>query len=69
LYGRARELLARPALAIAEVASSLGYAELSSFYRAFRRWSGGHTPNDFRSESTEGAPYQNVSHASGKRHR
>lgn len=44
LYERARSLLARPGATCAQVAESLGYAELSSFSRAFRRWSGGKTP-------------------------
>jgi AraC-like DNA-binding protein len=45
--GAARRLLRDPALAVSEVAFSLGYAELSSFYRAFRRWTG-QTPIDWR---------------------
>jgi AraC-like DNA-binding protein len=43
----ARRLLRDRALAVSEVAFSLGYAELSSFYRAFRRWTG-QTPIDWR---------------------
>ena len=34
----ARELLQDRSLAVCEVAFLLGYAEVSSFYRAFRRW-------------------------------
>ncbi len=48
LFERARAQLERPGLSIAQVASELGYAELSSFYRAFRRWSDGQKPGDFR---------------------
>lgn len=48
LYERARELLLRPELSVAQIAEALGYAELSSFFRAFRRWSGGLTPATFR---------------------
>jgi AraC-like DNA-binding protein len=43
LYERAQELLSGGASS-AQVAEELGYAELSSFYRAFRRWSDGRTP-------------------------
>jgi AraC-like DNA-binding protein len=56
LFERARALLGRPTLSIADVASSLGYAELSSFYRAFRRWSGGQKPGDFRAEGEAESP-------------
>jgi AraC-like DNA-binding protein len=48
LYERARALLRRPGTTSAQVAAALGYAELSSFFRAFRRWSGGLTPNRHR---------------------
>ena len=40
-------LLARRDCSIAEVAFLLGFSELSSFYRAFRRWTG-QTPAEFR---------------------
>jgi len=46
LYERAKHLLKRPGMTAAEVADALGYAELSSFFRAFRRWSGGKTPKN-----------------------
>ena len=48
LYERAQALLRRPEVTVAQVAEALGYAELSSFFRAFRRWSGGQTPSAFR---------------------
>jgi AraC-like DNA-binding protein len=48
LYERAQLLLSRPQATSAAVAEALGYAELSSFHRAFRRWSGGLTPNEYR---------------------
>jgi AraC-like DNA-binding protein len=48
LYERAQTLLRRPGATAAQVAEALGYAELSSFFRAFRRWSGGLTPNAYR---------------------
>jgi AraC-like DNA-binding protein len=40
LYERARALLARPTLRMHEVADALGYYEVSSFQRAFKRWAG-----------------------------
>lgn len=40
LFERARALLARPTLRMHEVADALGYYEVSSFQRAFKRWSG-----------------------------
>lgn len=48
---RATVLLARRDYGIAEVAFLLGFSELSSFYRAFRRWTG-KTPADFRAQAT-----------------
>ncbi|MET0344456.1 MAG: AraC family transcriptional regulator ligand-binding domain-containing protein [Polyangiales bacterium] len=48
LFARARVLLSNPQTTATEVSSALGYAELSSFFRAFRRWSGGQTPNGYR---------------------
>lgn len=46
LYERARQLLQRPGATSTQIADELGYAELSSFFRAFRRWSGGLTPSE-----------------------
>ncbi|HKP56181.1 MAG TPA: AraC family transcriptional regulator ligand-binding domain-containing protein [Polyangiales bacterium] len=48
LYERARAMLRRRGTTAAQVAEALGYAELSSFFRAFRRWSGGLTPSAYR---------------------
>jgi AraC-like DNA-binding protein len=48
LYERARALLLRPGATAKQAAEALGYAELSSFFRAFRRWSGGLTPSAYR---------------------
>ena len=56
LYERAQLLLSRPSTTLAQVADALGYAELSSFCRAFRRWSGGHTPSAFRPHGDSGEP-------------
>ena len=44
---RAAALLAQRQCSIAEVGFVLGFTELSSFYRAFRRWTG-KTPAEFR---------------------
>jgi AraC-like DNA-binding protein len=46
-YERAGAMLRRGARG-SEVANALGYAELSSFFRAFRRWTGGLTPSEYR---------------------
>jgi AraC-like DNA-binding protein len=43
----AADLLADRSLAIHEVAFLLGYSEPSTFYRAFRRWTGT-SPREFR---------------------
>lgn len=48
LFERARASLRRPGATAAQVAEELGYEELSSFFRAFRRWSGGVTPKEYR---------------------
>jgi AraC-like DNA-binding protein len=53
LYERAQSLLRRPGATSASVAAALGYAELSSFFRAFRRWSGGLTPSAHRRRQRE----------------
>ena len=39
-YGMARQLLRNTSLNLTEIAHLLGYAEASSFVRAFARWSG-----------------------------
>jgi AraC-like DNA-binding protein len=46
-FRAARTYLAQPDVAVAEVAYLLGFAEQSSFNRAFRRWSG-QTPTEYR---------------------
>lgn len=53
LFERARSALRRPGTTAAQVAEELGYAELSSFFRAFRRWSGGLTPKAYRERDAE----------------
>lgn len=44
-----------PSLTLADVAFMTGYAEMSAFFRAFRRWTG-QTPGEFRSRSLDPAP-------------
>jgi AraC-like DNA-binding protein len=50
-HERSAELLADPRLSIAEIGYLLGFAEISSFYRAFKRWSG-QTPAEFRAHAS-----------------
>jgi AraC-like DNA-binding protein len=45
--GAALRLLDRPEMAIYEVAFALGYGDVGSFVRAFRRWTG-EPPSEFR---------------------
>src|SRR5262249_14335210 len=45
--------LARPRFSIAEIAFALGFHEVASFHRAFRRWEGT-TPAAFRARSATG---------------
>jgi AraC-like DNA-binding protein len=45
--GLALEMLASSSIAIAEVGYVLGFSDASTFYRAFKRWTGG-TPADYR---------------------
>ena len=52
---RATSYLANPAISISEVAFLLGFAELSSFYRAFKRWTGT-TPAEFRTAIPSSTP-------------
>jgi AraC-like DNA-binding protein len=47
LHERAVDML-RCGSTASEVAQTLGYLELSSFFRAFRRWTGGLTPTEYR---------------------
>ena len=46
-HEEAARLLATPGIPLVEVASRLGYAEQTSFTRAFRRWTGT-TPGAWR---------------------
>jgi AraC-like DNA-binding protein len=50
LYERADRLLTRSQASYAEIADALGYAEVTSFFRAFRRWSGS-SPQSHRQRS------------------
>jgi AraC-like DNA-binding protein len=46
-FGAAKSYLAQGNIAATEIAYLLGFAEQSSFNRAFRRWAG-QTPSEFR---------------------
>ncbi len=45
---QAFHLVAETRVPLREVAERLGFSEMSPFYRAFKRWSDGKTPADFR---------------------
>jgi AraC-like DNA-binding protein len=47
----AEKYLADMSLAISEVAFLLGFSHVTAFYKAFRRWSQGVTPAEFRAQS------------------
>jgi len=49
-YAMAQQLLANTSMNLAEIATSLGYAEASAFVRAFTRWSGT-TPRKWRPDA------------------
>ncbi len=51
-YQTARHLIHEAGLPLAEIATTLGYAELSVFTRAFRRWAG-MTPSEWRRRHAE----------------
>jgi AraC-like DNA-binding protein len=51
---RALQALADPKRAIADIAQALGFAEASTFYRAFRRWTG-LPPARWRLQATQAA--------------
>lgn len=47
-FSQARYLLERADSPIYEIAFVLGYQDTASFYRAFKQWSGGRTPESYR---------------------
>jgi AraC-like DNA-binding protein len=51
----AERYLARPRLAVSEVAFLVGFNDASAFFKAFRRWTGA-TPTEYRSALTASAP-------------
>ena len=51
-YELAKAYLIDPSLSTREVAFLLGYSHSKAFYEAFRRWTGGSTPTDYRRQST-----------------
>jgi AraC-like DNA-binding protein len=53
-FQQARDYLKRPSLSVAEVATLLGFSEPGNFSQAFKRWSNGLSPRQFR-QSLEGS--------------
>ena len=51
----ARLYLGQPDIAVAEVAHLLGFADQSTFHRAFKRWTG-HTPARYRALARSDEP-------------
>ena len=56
----AERLLAEGALSIKQVADALGFTSVSSFHRAFRRWTG-NTPSDWRDERLAHRHFKEIS--------
>ena len=52
-HGRALRLIADERLALSEIAFVLGFAHVTSFHRAFRRWTG-RTPAEYRTRLSAG---------------
>ncbi len=52
------QLITRPDIGIPQVAAALGFSEVATFHRAFRRWTG-LTPAGFRQALREGAQVSN----------
>jgi AraC-like DNA-binding protein len=52
----ARAYLDDPSLSTREVAFLLGYSHAKAFYEAFRRWTGGTTPAEYRARATPPGP-------------
>jgi len=50
-FETAKDYLSRSAIDITHIAQLIGFAETASFTRAFKRWSGGRTPSQFRNEA------------------
>ena len=50
----ARDYLKRPSLSVAEVATLLGFSEPGNFSQAFKRWSNGLSPRQFRQSLQSG---------------
>jgi AraC-like DNA-binding protein len=49
---QAQRLLRDPRLTLSEIAFMTGYTEMSTFYRAFRRWTG-KTPGEYRNPTSQ----------------
>ncbi len=55
-YDLAREYLSDTHIAVREIAFLLGYSHAKAFYSAFRRWTGGSSPAEYRAEILKGRP-------------
>ena len=55
-FERARSLLQVAATRVVDVGADLGYTDAGNFSRAFRRWSGGLSPRQFRVSLASDAP-------------
>jgi len=55
-----KEMLRKTSDSISQIAFTAGFSEPSTFYRAFKRWSHGETPADFRARHQQGGMSQKV---------
>ncbi len=49
-FEQARDYLSRPGLSVSEVSDLLGFSEPGNFTQAFKRWSGGLSPRQYRQQ-------------------
>lgn len=55
-----KEMLRKTSKSISQIAFTAGFSEPSTFYRAFKRWSHGETPADFRARHQQSLKSQKV---------
>ncbi|MEO6699426.1 MAG: AraC family transcriptional regulator ligand-binding domain-containing protein [Paraperlucidibaca sp.] len=55
-----KEMLRKTSESISQIAFMAGFSEPSTFYRAFKRWSHGETPADFRARHQQSAESQKL---------
>lgn len=55
-----KEMLRKTSDSISQIAFTAGFSEPSTFYRAFKRWSHGETPADFRARHQQGSVSQKL---------